>query len=344
MNPACRVPGASEPSKAHGHSPCPGPIDGNDPAMMANPRAWRRPVLATVAAVVLAVIGVALWELTAARPAIADRADPRLQGSGDVERGRLVFAAGDCASCHASPNQPDTTRLGGGLAVASSYGTLRVPNISQDPDDGIGRWSTVDLANALLSGVSPTKRHYYPVFPYSSFAHMKLDDVVDLMAYLKTLPKVSGRPPPHDLAFPFNIRRGVGVWKLLYLDRSPIADDPSRTAAWNRGRYLVDSLSHCAECHSSRNLLGAIKPRTRFAGGRDPEGTGFVPNITPEGIGSWSVADLARMLDDGRTPDLRTAGSSMADVVTNLHTLPEADRQAIATYVKTLKRKPTASP
>jgi mono/diheme cytochrome c family protein len=298
----------------------------------------------TLVAIASVLLVLALWLLTSPRPALADRGEAALQASGDAERGRLVFAAGDCGSCHASPNQPDPLRLGGGLALASPYGTLRAPNISPDPQDGIGRWSTADLANALLSGVSPTSKHYYPVFPYSSFTHMKLGDIVDLMAYLRTLPEVTGRAPPHELAFPFNIRRGIGLWKLLYLDRSPIVDDPARPAAWNRGRYLVDSTAHCAECHSSRNILGAIKEKTRLAGGRDPEGTGFVPNITADGIGDWSVDGLARMLGDGRTPDLRTAGSSMADVVKNLDSLPESDRHAIAVYIKTLKSKPTPMP
>jgi mono/diheme cytochrome c family protein len=305
-------------------------------------RRWRSVV--TILTALSAAFGFALWELTAPRPAVDEPAHTRLDRPGDVDHGRLVFAAGDCASCHASPNQPDPLRLGGGLALASPYGTLRAPNISQDPVDGIGRWSTADLANALLSGVSPASRHYYPVFPYASYAHMRIDDVVDLMAYLRTLPPVVGRAPPHELTFPFNIRRGIGIWKLLYFDRSPISDDPARPAAWNRGRYLVDSLSHCAECHSSRNLLGAIKEQTRFAGGRDSQGTGFVPNITPEGIGDWSVEELAQMLGDGRTPDLRTAGSSMAAVVANLRSLPETDRMAIAVYVKTLAPRPTATP
>ena len=212
------------------------------------------------------------------------------------------------------------------------------------PVDGIGSWSSADLADALLAGVSPDGSHYYPVMPYASYAHMRREDVVDLWAYLRTLAPVAGRAPPHELAFPFNVRRFIGVWKLLYLDRSPLADDPSRSAAWNRGRYLVEAVSHCAECHSSRNLLGAIKEKTRFAGGRDSTGTGFVPNITPTGIGGWSEADLVRMLEDGRTPDLRTVGSSMADVVANTSSLPAGDRRAIAVYIRTLARRPTARP
>jgi mono/diheme cytochrome c family protein len=302
---------------------------------------WPTGVVALLLLIVFAAI--AAWLLTMPQPAF--RQDwQALERPGDVDKGRLVFVAGDCASCHARPGQDDPLRLGGGMALASPYGTLHVPNISADPIDGIGRWRTVDLANALLSGVSPESRHLYPNFPYSSYAHMTIDDVIDLRAYLRTLPMVSGRAPPHELAFPFNIRRFIGVWKLLYLDRTTIRSEPNRIAAWNRGHYLVDAVGHCAECHSSRNLLGAIKEKTRFAGGRDPSGTAFVPNITPTGIGDWSESDIVRVLTDGRTPDLRTVGSSMAGVVENTRQLPEADRYAIAVYIKTLRPKPTAAP
>src|SRR5882757_4264264 len=192
-----------------------------------------------------AAAAVAGWSLTVARPPF-EQGDRRLEAEGDVSRGELVFAAGDCASCHASPGQSDRLRLGGGLALASPYGTFRAPNISTDPADGIGSWRTVDLANALLSGVSPTGSHYYPSFPYSSYVKMGLGDVSDLMAYLRTLPAVAGKPPPHDLAFPFQIRRFVGFWKFLYLDRRPIVSDPNRGEAWNRGQYLTEAVAHCA--------------------------------------------------------------------------------------------------
>src|SRR5438270_13184296 len=117
------------------------------------------------------------------------------------------------------------------------------------------------------------------------------------------LPAVSGRAARHEVALPFQIRRGVGFWKLLFFDRDPILPDPARDQKWNRGRYLVEAVSHCAECHSSRNILGAIKPSTRFAGGVDPEGVGYIPNITPARIGNWSFEEIAEVLKSGRTPN-----------------------------------------
>jgi mono/diheme cytochrome c family protein len=283
----------------------------------------------------------AAWQMTAPRPAFAEH---EIAEKGDPERGRLIFAAGDCASCHASPGQEERTKLGGGLALASPFGTFRVPNISMHPGDGIGMWRSTDLANALLSGVSPSGKHYYPVFPYSSYTHMEVGDVQDLMAYLRTLPSVAGKAPPHEIGLPFRLRRAVGFWKLLFLERGPLPPDPNRNAVWHRGRYLVEAVAHCAECHSTRNIFGAIKPQTRFAGGVDPEGTGFIPNITPSRIGDWSERDVAEMLKRGVTPNHGRVGSSMSAVVTNTALLSDLDRHAIATYVKSFDAKPTPHP
>jgi mono/diheme cytochrome c family protein len=294
----------------------------------------------------LAVLGVtgtgAAWVLTAPRPAFAEGDSAALESGGDATRGQVIFAAGQCASCHASPGQGDRLRLGGGLALGSPFGTFYPPNISPDPEDGIGRWRTVDLANALVAGVSPTGQHYYPALPYTTYAHMRVGDVRDLMAYLRTLPPVRGRAPSHDLPFPFTIRRAIGLWKLLFLDRSPIETDPAHDAQWNRGRYLAEALAHCAECHSTRNLFNAVKPETRYAGGPDQEGAGFVPNITPAAIRDWSVQDIATVLTTGWTPDRRHVASSMGDVVNNTAALPRADREAIASYVKSMP--PRTSP
>ncbi|MDK4702247.1 cytochrome c [Rhizobium sp. CNPSo 4062] len=286
---------------------------------------------------------VLIWFVTEpVMPFAAD--DPRFQDNGDPARGQLIFAAGDCASCHATPGQKDRLNLGGGLALASPFGTFRAPNISSDAVDGIGRWSTVDLANALIGGVSPRHQHYYPVFPYPSYTGIRLEDIRDLRAYLRTLAPVSGRPPAHDLFFLFRMRRFLGFWKLLFFREGQMQGTVTSDPVLARGRYLVETLGHCAECHSSRNIFGAIKPETRFAGGTDPEGTGFVPNITPSRIGNWSEADISEMLKSGDTPNHGRVGSSMAEVVTNMAMLPQSDRDAIARYIKSLPPRPTPHP
>ncbi len=254
----------------------------------------------------------------------------------NLANGVIMFNAGGCSSCHAVPNQPDRLKLGGGLPIPSPFGTFNVPNISPDPNDGIGRWSEADFVTAVLKGTSPSGVHYFPAFPYASYAHAKVEDVRDLFGYLKTLAPVTGRARDHDVPFPFNIRRNVGVWKFLFMDGKPFAPDPGKSAQWNRGGYLVNGLGHCAECHSPRNFLGGIVEAQRFAGGPNPEGEGFVPNITQKRLGDWSAKDFAYFLESGMTPDGDTIGGSMARVIRNTSQLPAEDRAAMADYLKSL--------
>ncbi len=254
----------------------------------------------------------------------------------NLANGLTTFNAGGCSSCHAVPGQPDRLRLGGGLAVPSPFGTFYVPNISPDMTDGIGRWTEANFVTAVLKGTSPAGTHYFPAFPYPSYQHAKLEDIRDLFAYLKTLVPVPGKVRDHDVPFPFNIRRNVGIWKWLFLDGKPFVPDATRSASWNRGAYLVNSLGHCAECHSPRNFLGGIIASQRFAGGPNPEGKGWVPNITQKGIGEWSAKDIAYFLETGQTPDGDSAGGSMVSVIRNTSQLSAGDRDAIADYVKSL--------
>jgi len=234
------------------------------------------------------------------------------------------------------PNQPDRLRLGGGLALGSPFGTFYAPNISPDPADGIGRWSEADFVSAVMCGVSPEGKHYFPAFPYTSYHLAKVEDVRDLFAYLKTLPPVSGKVRDHDLPFPFNIRRNVGIWKSLFMDGKPFVADGAKSPQWNRGAYLVNGFGHCAECHSPRNLLGGIITAQRFAGGPNPEGEGWVPNITQKGIGEWSAKDIANLLKTGELPEGDSVGGAMTRVIKNTSQLSDEDIAAMADYVKSL--------
>jgi len=286
--------------------------------------------------VCLAVAGAGLalfWWLTIPAVVTADALPPYTP---DLANGLTVFNAGGCSSCHAVPNQPDRMKLGGGLALASPFGTFYVPNVSPDPADGIGRWTEADFVTALMKGTSPSGAHYFPAFPYTSYQHAKLQDVRDLFAYLKTLEPVAGKVRDHDVPFPFNIRRNIGIWKLLFMEGKPFTPDPAHSAQWNRGKYLVNGLGHCAECHSPRNFLGGIIAAQRFAGGPNPEGEGWVPNITQKGLGDWSVKDFEYFLETGQLPDGDSAGGSMARVIKNTSQLPGQDRAAMADYLKSL--------
>lgn len=260
-------------------------------------------------------------------------------GVPDIENGKTMFYAGGCASCHATPGQDDRLKLGGGLGLHSPFGTFYVPNISSHPRDGIGQWTLAEFIRAMREGVSPEGKHYFPAFPYTSYQRMGGKDLADLFTFMKTLPALEGRVREHDVPFPFNVRRLVGGWKLLNLDGKLFTPDLKQSTAWNRGAYLVEGPGHCAECHSPRDPLGGIVSAKRFAGGADPEGKGFVPNITPhaDGIASWSKGDLRDFLKTGETPGFYSAGGSMGSVIKNMAQLSDADRTAMAEYLASLK-------
>jgi mono/diheme cytochrome c family protein len=166
---------------------------------------------------------------------------------------------------------------------------------------------------------------------------MRLDDLRDLFAYLKTLPALSGSIRDHDLPFPFNIRRTLGIWKLLFLDGKMFTPDTAQSVQWNRGAYLVNGPGHCAECHSPRNILGAIIASRRFTGGQSP--SGGVPDITQGKLHEWKIEDFVETLDTGMTPDSDKVGGLMVEVVANTSRLSAVDREAMAVYLKSL---PTA--
>lgn len=254
----------------------------------------------------------------------------------DIANGEYMFYAGGCASCHKTPEQEDALVLGGGLELASPFGTFHVPNISPDPDDGIGGWSTLDLVNAMVKGVSPDGSHYYPAFPYTSYQRMKLEDIIDLKAFLDTLAPVASNVPDHELPFPFNIRRTLGGWKLLYLDGKPFEPDPDASEEINRGAYLVNAPGHCAECHTPRDILGGLERGKWLAGAPNPDGKGKVPDITAAGLSDWPASDVAYALETGFTPEFDSLGSSMAAVVRNTAHLTAGDRDAIAAYLKSV--------
>jgi len=291
----------------------------------------RKLVIAALALAVIAAAG--FWLITEPQTVPASALGPH---KADLANGKTMFNAGGCSGCHATPGQKDPNKLGGGLALKSPFGTFYPPNISSDPNDGIGAWSEAQFVTAMVKGTSPEGEHYFPAFPYTSYQRIVYNDLRDLFAFLKTLSAVEGRAPAHDLPFPFNVRRLVGGWKLLFLDGLPFQPDPLKPDDWNRGAYLVNGAGHCAECHSPRNFLGGIITSERFAGGPNPAEKGWVPNITQKGLGGWSAKDIAFLLETGQTPDGDFVGSSMTDVVKNVSQLSADDRIAMATYIKSL--------
>jgi mono/diheme cytochrome c family protein len=300
------------------------------------------------AIIVLAVAGgLAFWFLT--MPRRLDAAVLADAGPGDPVKGERIFWAGGCVSCHGKPGAKGDARLEltGGLELKTPFGTFIPPNISPDKTDGIGSWTFEQFADALMRGVSPDGRHYYPAFPYTSYARMRIGDVADLFAFLRTLPPVAGRTPPHRLSFPYTVRRGIGLWKLAYLSSGPVVplavDAPAKVAA---GRYLVEGPGHCGECHTPRSFTGGLRDDLWLSGAVAAEGKGTVPNITSGkgGIGDWSGKDIAYYLETGFTPDFDSVGGAMVDVQENIARLTAADREAIAAYLKAVPPHPNGYP
>ena len=308
----------------------------------------RKALLALLGVVVAGALALYLLTMPATIPAPALPAH-----TPDLANGKYMFTAGGCAECHAVPvkgcddlKTKDKEVLAGGRCLKTPFGVFHVPNISPDKETGIGDWTTVEFVNAMKRGIAPDGSYLYPAFPYASYQRMSYEDLIDLKAYLDSLPAVKSQVPPHDLGLPFNIRRGLGLWHLLYVDGASFTADPNASAEINRGAYLVRGPGHCAECHSSRNILGGIVKDTEFAGAPNPEGKGTVPNITPsdDGLAAWSEEDIAYLLETGNTPDFDVIGETMAAVQENMAQLTPEDRKAIALYIKSLPPRPDAVP
>ena len=277
----------------------------------------------------------------AAAPALALALLVSAPGRADqaqLDRGAYLFSAADCGACHTNVKAKGPL-LAGGRPLKTPFGTFYTPNITPDPQTGIGRWSDADFTLALRRGVSPGNDHYFPVFPYGSFTKMTDQDILDLKAYIFSLPPVSQANREHDIDFPFGWRFSVWFWKQLNFTEGPMVPDAARSPEWNRGAYLAEALAHCGECHTPRGWFGGLETSLAMSGTTDgPEGQ-KVPNITPDkdtGIGSWSPKDVVRVLRTGQLPDGDFVGSLMGEVVNGTSKLTDADRQAIAVYLQSL--------
>ena len=253
-----------------------------------------------------------------------------------LERGEYVFNASGCAICHSSPDstQAEKLVLTGGRSFPSPFGTFYAPNISMDKVYGIGTWSEKDFANSVRHGVSPEGKHYYPSFPYTAYVNMTDQDIADLWAYFKSIPESSKPSIDHDLPMYVRWRRPIAFWKLLN-KREQTTELLSSDAMVQRGAYLVETLGHCGECHTSRNFIGGLQYEYWLGGAKNPAGRGMIPNITPTKL-AWDTEEIVEYLASGFTPDFDVAGGHMADVIENTSKLTEEDRLAIAEYLKAI--------
>src|SRR5262245_22227043 len=277
---------------------------------------------------------VLLLGILAATTAAAAAADPA-----QLERGAYLFIAADCQACHTDVKNKGAL-MAGGRALATPFGTFYSPNITPDPETGIGNWTDEDFIRALREGVSPAGDYYFPVFPYPSYTRITDQDIRDLKAYLFSLPPVKQTNKEHEVDFPFGWRFTLGPWQWLNFTSGPLSPDPSKSGTWNRGAYLVRALGHCGECHTPRGWLGGTDEEYALSGTPDgPEGQ-KVPNITPDkatGIGGWEKADVVRVLRTGMLPDGDYAGDGMGETVDfSTSKLTDADRDAMAEYLLSL--------
>jgi mono/diheme cytochrome c family protein len=258
-----------------------------------------------------------------------------------INRGRYLVAAGDCMSCHLRDGGEP---FAGGLGLNTPFGVIYTSNITPDRDTGIGSWSSEQFYRAMHDGKGARGEDLYPAFPYPWFRRVSREDVDAIYAYLKTVPAVNYRPPANDLPFPFNFRSMVGAWNMLYLDSHDFQSDTGQSAEWNRGAYLVTGLGHCGACHTPKNSLGADKSKQELHGGKLDNWV--APDLTSNtrvGLGEWNVDDIAEFLASGRNARA-AAGGAMSEVITySTSLMNDADRRAIAVYLKSQPASPAGS-
>ena len=262
---------------------------------------------------------------------------------GNAKQGEYLAKAGGCLGCHTAEKKK-AVPYAGGRALKTPFGVFFGPNITPHPQEGIGNWSEADFLRAMRYGRLPDGAHYFPSFPYPSFTKIVDADVSHLWAYLRTLPPSPQPNRPHDLRFPFGWRFPVIGWKWLFFHPGPFAGVPGLSPAANRGAYLVQALGHCGECHTPRNLLGAVKRDRHLAGGEGPEGKN-VPNLTPTGLKKWSDEELKDFLKFGTTPDGDVVSETMGEIIRNTTSqLTAGDLAAMIAYLRSLPPLPDAPP
>lgn len=317
------------------HPPAPDP---------AAPPTTRKPWWAIAGALLTGMVGVGAaafgW-----KPSIAEvaRMNPSIYSAQVIERGRRLAAAGDCIVCHTAPGGVPNA---GGRALPTDFGTIYTTNLTPDPETGIGKWSFTAFQRAMREGISRDGRHLYPAFPYTSFTKTSDEDLMAIYAYLMSQEPVRAEVPPNELAFPFNLRPLLGLWNALYLKPGPDPEDPTRSAMWNRGAYLINGLGHCTACHTPRNALGAEKDGKAWLAGAMVEGWEAPPltDITHAPV-PWTEQELFRYLRSGYSRQHGAAGGPMLPVIQELGALPDSDLQAMAHYLASFnaQAKPQAA-
>jgi mono/diheme cytochrome c family protein len=255
-----------------------------------------------------------------------------------VTKGQYVFAlAGGCA-CH---TQPKGVANAGGRAFPIPLGTVYSTNITQDKETGLGNWTDQQIRDAMVKGFRPDGSRLLPVMPYEAYSGMAADDLAALIAFLRTLKPVKKATPQLTSWMPFVRSLAVPIWlKLFGRFSQPLSSALDQGVG--RGRYLVEHVSLCSDCHTPRNLIG-VPNRARYLAGADKK-TGplgeTVPNITPDketGIGEWKQEEIAELLLTANKPDLDNVQGLMAEVIEHgFKAMTKEDALAIADYLKSI--------
>jgi len=299
-------------------------------------------ILGTLLALAVIAVGALYWLGTrddASTGAAAAPADPQQR----IERGRYLALAGNCMACH-------TARGGqayaGGTPIPTPFGTIYGPNITPDEKTGIGAWSVDDFWQALHNGKSRDGTLLYPAFPYTEYTRVTRADADALFAYLRTVTPVNQPSRAPELDFPYDQRLLLAAWRALYFRPGVQEADPGQSTQWNRGRYLVEGLGHCAACHAPRNSLGATRAADGLAGGIIPMLDWYAPPLTNDpqtGLGRWSAEDIAALLRTGMAAHSSASGPMAEVVLGSTQHLNEADALAMGVYLKSLPATPAAS-
>jgi mono/diheme cytochrome c family protein len=268
-----------------------------------------------------------------------------VQNFAQIERGKYLATLGDCVACHtAKGGKP----FAGGLPIETPFGIIVSPNITPDAETGIGTWSNDDFLATMQHGIGHGGEHLYPAMPYTYTTHVTRDDDLAIRAWLATIPPVHNKVVSNQLPFPLNIRAAMRAWNALFFTPGVYQPNPQKSAAWNRGAYIVTGLGHCGACHTPKNVLGADKPSAALTG--EPLQGWYAPNITNaarQGLGNWSIDDITAYLRTGHNKAAAASGPMGEEVGYSSTNMTEADLRAIATYLKDQPGRPapeTAAP
>jgi len=302
---------------------------------------WKRWLLYVAAAFVLLALLIAWLNVRGEAPVEVGPQTAVAATPAQIERGAYLARAGNCMGCHSTAGSPE---FAGGRGVDTPFGTVFAPNITPDPKTGIGNWSSSEFWRAMHHGRSKDGHLLYPAFPYPSYTNVTREDSDALYAYLRSVKAMEQANKAHALPFPYNTQAALAAWRAMFFRAGSLEPEPQKSAEWNRGRYLVDALAHCAACHSSRNFLGATSLNANFAGGLMPDEAWYAPSLADPkeaGFQKWSRQDAAKLLKDGLTSHAGVTGPMAEVVFSSTQYLSQQDLNAMVEYLAAIPVRET---